>query len=176
MEHAAPVSNVPMQASSAASATAHSTIEPTIAADGAPTHDAVSETSSAAAAPANSSDARNATSLTSSNKTFPRTTLVEAPHEDLDVASAPEHPLGATDLALLEASDAGAQDDVCSPEPPSPPLDALVRLVVQAADKLTASDTGETEAAATTLGMQVIRCIGLRVIKALWCSLAWVPL
>ncbi|KAJ7703651.1 hypothetical protein B0H17DRAFT_1127266 [Mycena rosella] len=71
-------------------------------ADGAPSHDTVSQTSSTAAVRASSAG----------------TTLVKAPHK---------YPLGATDLALPE-------------------------MVVQAADKLTAShqhpDTGEAQATA----------------------------
>ncbi|KAJ7676374.1 hypothetical protein B0H17DRAFT_1207356 [Mycena rosella] len=93
------------------------------------------QTSSAAATPASSAD-----------------DLGRGPHEDPDVASPHEHPLGTTDLALSKVSDSRARDDVRSPEPHSPLPDALVRMVVQAADKLAAShqttDTGEAQAAA----------------------------
>ncbi|KAJ7710723.1 hypothetical protein B0H17DRAFT_1190419 [Mycena rosella] len=60
------------------------------------------------------------------------TTFTEAPHTDIS-----EYSYGTTDLSLPEDVDARARDNVRSPEPSSPPPDILVRMVVQATEKIT---------------------------------------
>ncbi|KAJ7656549.1 hypothetical protein B0H17DRAFT_1146206 [Mycena rosella] len=74
------------------------------------------------------------------------TTLSEAPHTDIS-----EYPYGATDLSLPEDVDARARDSIRSPEPSSPLPNVLVRMVVQAtekiADKFHPTDTAGAQAA-----------------------------